>query len=94
MDISKSNRFLVICWTDKVIVYKYNGTDYAEYQIIFMSTDCKDTDTTPDFSLLAIVGTNLFEVYTFDPITEKFINFFKFESQLGMNFINRQISLN
>lgn len=65
IEISNSKRYLVVCWTDKVIIYKFNGVEYAKFQTLLMSTDCKDVEGISDLSILAVVGTNLFEVYTF-----------------------------
>lgn len=58
--MSSSKDIIAICWFDKVIIYKFNGMSYIKVQTLFMSTDCRDVETTRDFSILAIVGLNLF----------------------------------
>jgi hypothetical protein len=57
-----------------------------------MSTDCKAIDTNEDFSILGVVGTNLFQVYTTNS-SGMFVNFYTFPSALGMSYNNRAISL-
>ena len=77
---------------DKVVIFRFNGVNYAEFQTFLMSTDCKAIDTNEDFSILGVVGTNLFQVYATNS-SGMFVNFYTFPSALGMSYSNRAISM-
>lgn len=57
-----------------------------------MTTDCRSIAFSSDFSIMAITGTNLFQVYAMGIIGE-YQNFYTFPSQFGLIYYNKFISI-
>jgi len=90
--MSRTNKYLAMCLIDKVVIFRWSGTDYAKQQTIFLPTTCESIHTSVDFSILAIAGSNFFQIYTLDA-NGSYANFFSYSVEIGLLSANKRVTV-